>query len=477
MAVPAEDARDFEFAQIHNLPVVRTVALPAGVPDGPYSGDGPHINSGFLDGLDITAAKRGAIDWLEREGIGERSVQYRLRDWLISRQRYWGCPIPVVYCPTHGAVGLPESDLPVLLPEEVEFLPTGESPLRLDTQFLAATCPICGGPAVRETDTMDTFVDSSWYFLRFTDTDESEVPVNLAAAARFMPVDQYIGGITHAILHLLYARFYNRALGDLGLAPSTPREPFTQLFCQGMIRLGGRAMSKSRGNVVAPDEYFASVGADALRLYHLFAGPPVDDIDWSSQSEEIIDGCAKYLRRVWLLATEGAPAADEEDAAGEQARVLERTIHQTIRDLDRDLERYAFNTAVAKLMALTNAITRAARAGVDRTTIEAAIDTLLCLLAPFVPHLAAEAFERRHGTHVHEQRWPTYDEAALTEERVTLVVQVDGKVRDRIDVSAEISEDDAVAAALASEKVVALLDGEPARVVVRPPRLVNILRR
>ena len=479
MAVPSEDERDFSFATTYHLPVLRTVQPPEGFQGGAYTGDGPHINSGFLDGLDVAAAKRAAIEWLASEGLGQRSVQYRLRDWLISRQRYWGCPIPVVYCPLDGIVALADSELPVLLPEEVEFLPTGESPLRLDPAFYETTCPRCGGPARRETDTMDTFVDSSWYFLRFCDPDESDQPVNLEAAVHWMAVDQYIGGITHAILHLLYARFYNRALGDLGLAPSEPREPFAQLFCQGMIRLEGRAMSKSKGNVIAPDEYFRSVGADALRLYHLFAGPPVDDIDWNAQSEEIIAGCAAYLRRVWRLAIGGVPAPDGSGADPAAAsNELRRLVNVTIRDLGRDLDRYMFNTAVAKLMALTNAITAAARAGVDPTTLERSVDTLLLLLSPFVPHLAAEAYEQRHGTHVHEQTWPDYDEAATAEARVTMIVQVDGKVRDRLEVDADISERDAVAAALGSEKVIEILgDRAPARIIARAPRLVNLVSR
>ena len=310
MAVPAEDERDFAFAEAYGLPIVRTVAPPEGFAGGAYAGDGLKINSGFLDGLDVSTAKRVAIDFLEQLGIGSSKVNYRLRDWLISRQRYWGCPIPVVYCPEHGAVPAPVEELPILLPDDVEFRPTGESPLRFHEGFLQTTCPICGGPATRETDTMDTFVDSAWYFLRFCNPRDETEPVDIGAARHFMPVDQYIGGITHAILHLLYARFFTRALADTGLGPKQVREPFAQLFCQGMIRLGGRAMSKSKGNVVSPDEYFERVGADSLRLLHLFIGPPVDDVDWSDQVDEIVEGCSRYLGRVWRLATEepGGPA-------------------------------------------------------------------------------------------------------------------------------------------------------------------------
>jgi leucyl-tRNA synthetase len=481
MAVPAEDQRDFEFAMAYGLPVVRTVAPPEGFEGGAWTGDGVKVNSGFLDGLSVAQAKERAIAWLEAEGVGERAVQYRLRDWLISRQRYWGCPIPVLYCERDGIVPVPEEDLPVLLPLDVEFLPTGESPLVHHERFLRATCPRCGGPARRETDTMDTFVDSSWYFERFCAPWRTDVPVDVEAARRFLPVDQYIGGITHAIMHLLYARFYTRALADLGLAPAEIREPFAQLFCQGMIRLGGRAMSKSRGNVVSPNEYFERVGADALRLFHLFAGPPVEDIDWGEQTDEIIDGCARYLRRVWRLAlgeddehgTAGPQTAHDGEAAGE---ALRRLVHRSIASVTEDLERYAFNTAVATCMELTNAIGRARREGADEGVVGEAVDTLLKLLAPMAPHLTAEAYERRTGRHVHAEPWPVPDPELLRDERVTMVVQVDGKVRDRLEVDASIDEQAAVALALGSQRVVAALGGrQPARVVARPPRLVNLV--
>ncbi len=492
MAVPAEDARDFDFATAHGLPVVRTVEPPDGFEGGAWPGDGRKINSGFLDGLDVVTAKARAIEWLEQTGHGSRSVQYRLRDWLISRQRYWGCPIPVVYCPVDGIVSVPDEELPVLLPDDVEFLPTGESPLRSHAAFLHAKCPRCGGPAKRETDTMDTFVDSSWYFLRFCDPFDAQRPVDIDAARHYMPVDQYIGGITHAILHLLYARFYTRAMGDVGLGPSEIREPFAQLFTQGMIRLGGRAMSKSRGNVVSPNEYFATAGADALRLYHLFVGPPVDDIDWNEQTDEIIDGCSRYLRRVWHVATGSAshgetgptaecdkpPAGAATDArTRETTGALRRLVHQTIAQVTGDIERYSFNTAVAACMKLTREIGTATRAGVPSASVDEAVDVLLKLLAPFAPHLTAEAWEKRHGGHVHVQQWPVADEGLLVEERVTMVVQVDGKLRDRIDVDASIGEEDAVRRALASPRVSEALGGTaPSRVVARVPRLVNLVR-
>jgi leucyl-tRNA synthetase len=476
MAVPAEDERDFEFAQAYGLPVVRTVEPPADHAGGAYAGDGPHINSDWMDGLDNAAAKAKAIEWLEAEGIGHPTVKYRLRDWLISRQRYWGCPIPVVYCPMDGIQPVPREDLPILLPEDVEFRPTGESPLRFHEGFLNATCPKCGSPALRETDTMDTFVDSSWYFLRFANPHDETEPIDQEAARRYMPVDRYIGGITHAILHLLYSRFYTRALGDVGMSPPEIREPFAQLFCQGMIRLGGRAMSKSKGNVISPDAYFETVGADALRLFHLFAGPPVDDIDWSDQTDEIIEGCLRYLGRVWRLATgevrgeaaSGGPALTDDD--------LRRDVHRTIARITTDIERYGFNTCVAALMELTNSIYKHVHAGTDAAVVDEAIDTLLELLAPFAPHLAAEAYEQRHSEHVHLQPWPEADAAYLKAERATLVVQVNGKLRDRVEVDAEITEDEAVAVALASEKVQQLLAGAaPRRVIARPPNLVNVV--
>ncbi len=476
MAVPAEDQRDYDFAKAYGLPVVRTVQPPDGFSDdAAFTGDGPHINSGFLDGLKTAEAKERAVQFLEEKEIGHRTINYRLRDWLISRQRYWGCPIPVIHCPIDGIVPVPASELPVLLPEDVDFLPTGESPLKNHEGFLNVSCPSCGGPATRETDTMDTFVDSSWYFLRFTDPFSQSAPVNLAAARRYMPVDQYIGGITHAILHLLYSRFFTRALADVGLGPAEVREPFSQLFCQGMIRLDGRAMSKSRGNIIPPGDYFDSLGADALRLFHLFAGPAVDDLDWNDQTNEIIEGCSRYLGRVWRLCTgEVRALADKGEAGGPLA--LRRAVHQAIARVSNAIERYAYNKAVADLMSLTNSIYDHVHAGTDEEIVDEAIKVLLELLAPMAPHLAAEAFERRYGEHVHTRAWPSADPTYLVVDEVTMVVQVNGKVRDRISVPPDISEEEATLRALSSEKVSALLGGsKPRRVISRAPNLVNIV--
>ncbi len=481
MAVPAEDERDWAFAQAYGLPIVRTVRPPDGWDEGgggAYTGDGEKINSGFLDGLDIATAKARAIEFLEREGLGTAKVNYRLRDWLVSRQRYWGCPIPVVHCPVHGVVPVPEDQLPVLAPDDVEFEPTGKSPLASNEGFLRTTCPICGGPAERETDTMDTFVDSSWYFLRFCDPFSTDVPFDPAAAVHWMPVDQYIGGIEHAILHLLYARFYTRALVDVGLAPGLGREPFHRLFTQGMIRMDGTKMSKSKGNLVAPAQYYASVGADGLRLFHLFVGPPADDFDWTDQTDQVIEGCGRFLDRLWRLVTEVTPERGGDESAEDLS--VRRATHRTIDRVGADLERWSYNTAVAHCMELVNLLQRYVRsdAGPHEGVLDEACDSLLQLMAPMCPHVTAELWERRHtglGS-VHAQTWPQADPALVAEETVTLVVQVNGKVRDRLEVDPSIGEEEATALALASSRIVQELDGRaPRRVVARPPRLVNVV--
>jgi leucyl-tRNA synthetase len=483
MAVPAEDQRDWAFAKLHDLPVVRTVEPPPGWEDHggeAYSGEGLKINSGFLDGLDVAAAKDRAIEDLERRGIGRRTVNYRLRDWLLSRQRFWGCPIPVVYCPDHGPVPVPEDQLPVLAPTDVEFLPTGQSPLAHHEGFLRTTCPVCGGPAQRETDTMDTFVDSSWYFLRFCDPFEATAPLDPQACVHWMPVDQYIGGIEHAILHLMYARFYTRALIDVGLAsPDLPREPFHRLFTQGMIRMGGSKMSKSKGNLISPAHYFDTVGADALRLFHLFVGPPTDDFDWTDQTGEVIDGCAKFLDRLWRLVEGAGPAEARTGRTGAVTAsdlAVRRATHRTIEQVSADIGRWSFNTAVAHCMEQLNLLQRYARDDPHGEVLGEACDALLHLLFPMTPHVAGELWERGHGERMERRPWPTPDPALLVEETVTMVVQVNGKVRDRIDVPATIGDEEARSAALASARVADVLGGAaPARVVVRAPRLVNVV--
>ncbi|HZU73966.1 MAG TPA: leucine--tRNA ligase [Acidimicrobiales bacterium] len=474
MAVPAEDERDWDFAQAHGLPVVRTVQPPDGWDGGAYTGDGIKINSAWLDGLDIPTAKARSIEWLEAEVLGVRKVNYRLRDWLISRQRYWGCPIPIVYCGECGMVPVPDEDLPVLAPDDVEFRPTGESPLRYHEGFLGVACPRCGGAAERETDTMDTFVDSSWYFLRFCDPWATTEPFSKEAAAHWMPVDQYIGGIEHAILHLLYARFYTKALSDLGLAPAGLREPFSRLFTQGMVRLGGTRMSKSKGNLVSPDEVLAEFGADALRLAHLFVGPPADDVDWETVG---IDGCSRFLGRLWRLGTGevGTAEAAEREERAEDLEVR-RGVHRLIQRVDEDFERWSYNTAVAALMEFTNSLYRYVQGGARRQNLDEAVDTLLLLLAPMAPHLTAELWERRRGGHIHGESWPVADADLARVEQVTMVIQINGKVRDRVEVDAGIDAAEAERIALGSARVAGLLAGRsPTKVIARPPGLVNIV--
>ena len=486
MAVPAEDQRDWDFAKLRGLDIVRTVQPPDDwetTGGGAYTGEGQKINSDFLNGLDIATAKTRAIEWLEEKGIGERHVNYRLRDWLVSRQRFWGCPIPVVYCPEHGAVPVPEDQLPVVAPDDVQFLPTGQSPLAFHEGFLHTTCPLCGGPARRETDTMDTFVDSSWYFLRYCDPWSDDRPFDPAAARHFMPVDQYIGGIEHAILHLLYARFFTRALIDVGLARGLSREPFKRYLAQGMIRMDGTKMSKSKGNLIAPEHYYETVGADGLRLFHLFVGPPFDDMDWTPQTEQVIEGCGRFLDRLWRTFAPGQSEVAPTFRSGQETEAdheIRQATHRTIAAVTEDLERWSYNTAVAHCMEQLNLLQKYARSevGPHQVVWDEAADALLSLLAPLTPHLTAEIWELRHPGEpsVHLEPWPTFDPDLVRAETVTMVVQVNGKLRDRLEVSPEITEAQAEQAALASPNVVEALAGqEPKRVVVRPPRLVNVV--
>jgi len=478
MAVPGEDERDFEFAKVHGLSVVRTVQPPASFDGDAYTGDGVHVNSGFLDGLDVANAKTKAAEFLEANAHGVRKVNYRLRDWLVSRQRFWGCPIPVVYCDDHGIVPVPEDQLPVLAPDDVVIDKTGQSPLATHEGFLNTTCPICGKPARRETDTMDTFTDSSWYYLRFTDPFTPGMAFDPVEAAKWLPVDQYIGGIEHAILHLLYVRFYLKALDDVGLAPGLPREPFQRLFTQGMIRLSGSKMSKSKGNLITPEEYYRTVGADGLRLFHLFAGAPGDDLDWTDQTDEVIDGCRRFIDRFYRLwhyhDVNFHDVADETDYSVRQAT------HRTIARVTNDLNRWSYNTAVAAIMELYNTASKVARSaeGIERSTLNEALDTLATLLAPMTPHVTAELWEERYPDRpsVHLLPWPVADPVLVAEATVTMVVEINGKVKSRLSVVPTISEADATAAALADADVVAALKGAtPSRVISRPPRLVNIV--
>jgi leucyl-tRNA synthetase len=488
MAVPGEDQRDWDFATEFGLPIIETVQRPDGWDGMAYSGDGAHINSSGsagpdLDGMDVATAKATAMDWLEAQDLGGRTVNFRLRDWLVSRQRFWGCPIPIIYCDSCGPRPVPADQLPVLAPDDVEFRPTGQSPLQSHAGFLHTTCPDCGEPARRETDTMDTFVDSSWYFLRFCDPWSTDAPFRSDAVAGWMPVDQYIGGAEHAVLHLMYARFLTKALSDLGVAPADLREPFTRLFTQGMIRLDGSKMSKSKGNLVAPEEIIDTYGADTLRLAHLAVKPPEEDVDWEDFG---LEGCSRFLLRVWRLAVPGSDLLTKvRDGDSTDADVaVVRATHRLIDGITGDFERWSYNVAVSKYMAFVNELYRYVQSdeGPDGETIAFATDTLLQLLAPATPHMAAELWQRRRAldgdahAHVHTTAWPKADPTLLVDDTVTLIVQVKGKVRDRIEVPADADEATCVAAALASAKVRAQLDGaEPRKVIARPPGLVNIV--
>jgi leucyl-tRNA synthetase len=466
MAVPGQDQRDWDFAVKYGLDIIRTVEPGEGWDGEAYLGDGVTINSGFLDGLDQGAAKQAIIAWLEEKGIGEGTIQYRLRDWLISRQRYWGSPIPIVSCPDCGLVPVPDDQLPVVLPDIEDYAPKGQSPLAAVEEWVVTTCPSCGGPARRETDTMDTFVDSSWYFLRFADPRNESAAFDPARAAYWMPVDQYIGGVEHAVLHLLYARFITKVLADMGLAPV--QEPFARLFTQGMITLDGAKMSKSKGNVVDPLDLFESHGADALRLYHLFMGPPTDDAAWDTNG---VDGTSRFLERLFRVVT-GSEVTDGPDSLD-----LIKEAHRVVRKVTEDIERFAFNTAIPPLMTLTNRLVAATRDGLSRSTFDQVSEILIKLLAPMAPHLAHELWERTgHETMLALEPWPTWDESLVAESIVTMVIQVNGRVRDRVDVPADISADEAERLALGLERVQGWIDGAAVRkVIARPPNLINFV--
>ena len=475
MAVPGEDDRDFQFAQVHGLPVIETTERPDGWAEATYAGPGKKINSSWLDGSDVHSAKTAASQWLAEQGSGEAKVNYRLRDWLGSRQRYWGCPIPIIYCDGCGVVPVPVDQLPVKLPDEVEFTPTGESPLKSHPDFAQVSCPRCGGDARRETDTMDTFVDSSWYFLRYCDPHNTELPFDAAKVASWMPVDQYIGGIEHAILHLMYARFFTKAFADLGLIDGSLREPFASLFTQGMIRLGGTKMSKSKGNLVSPASFFESHGADALRLFHLFIGPPTDGVDWNDNG---VDGASRYLARVWRLANGEVGTIVSRDDYTAADREVVRLRHQLVADVSEEYERWSYNTAVARLMEYTNELYKVAQSadGIAESALAEGLDALLLLLAPMCPHVTAELWERRYESHIHAQPWPAYDPEAAKRQVVTLVVQINGKVRETMEVPSDLSAEALQAAAEASPKVQGYLEaGTVRKVIVRPPNVVNFV--
>jgi leucyl-tRNA synthetase len=476
MAVPAHDQRDFEFAQKFGLEIRRVVEpvegeAPEIEPFVGHSGEERLVNSGQFDGLSAPEASEAITAWLEEHDLGRPTVSYRLRDWLVSRQRYWGAPIPMIYCDSCGLVPVPEDQLPVLLPEIEDYAPKGKSPLASSEAFVNTTCPSCGGAARRETDTMDTFVDSSWYFLRYCDPQNGKAAWDRKIVDHWMPVDQYIGGVEHAILHLMYARFFVKALADMGQLGF--QEPFASLFTQGMITYQGAKMSKSRGNVISPSTYVERYGADTARCYILFLGPPEDDADWSDSG---VGGVQRFLGRVWRL--EVKPLGGEVTGAGldSDGLALMRKAHQTIADVTREIERFHFNKALSWMMELVNEIYRLGDAD-DRARSFAAA-TVASLLFPFAPHLGAEVYERVTGRRVWEEPWPKPDEIFLERDLVTLVVQVNGKVRDSIEVAVGAGEDEVKRAALDRPNVQRHLDGKQVvREIVVPGRLVNFVIR
>jgi len=479
MAVPAHDERDFAFARKYGLEV-RPVICPEGteIPNGATMPSatpayGTMANSGPLTGTSADQAMPKTIAYLEERGLGQGAVNYRLRDWLISRQRYWGAPIPIVYCPEHGQVAVPDDQLPVRLPEDVEWQPTGESPLKLHPTWKKTTCPTCGQPAERDTDTMDTFMCSSWYHLRYLSPAYEQGPFDPREYNYWMPVDTYTGGVEHATMHLMYTRFFHKALRDMGI--TTGDEPMLQMRNQGQI-LGpdGQRMSKSRGNVIDPGEQVQAYGADTVRAYLMFGYRWAEGGPWNPSN---IQGVVRWLNRAWSLVAETAAGSTPAADAG-AARALRRKLHQTVRKVSLDLDRFEFNTVVSSLMELTNAIAEAREAGLGESSEYAeAVRSLLLMMAPVTPHIAEELWQRLGKPYsIHTQPWPAFDPELAKEDEITLVVQVNGKVRDRITVAAGISEEDARRLALESEVVRKLLAGaEPRQVVVVPGRLVNIV--
>jgi leucyl-tRNA synthetase len=478
MAVPGQDQRDWDFAERFDLPIVRTVQPPEGFDGAAYTGEGPAINSAnadiSLDGLDVAEAKAAIIEYLERAGGGRRTVNFRLRDWLVSRQRYWGAPIPIIHCPACGEVPVPLSSLPVRLPElkGADLSPKGVSPLASATDWVNVSCPSCGGAARRDTDTMDTFVDSSWYYLRYPTPDDSSQPFDVEAVRRWEPVDQYVGGVEHAILHLLYARFVTKALHDMGYLDFV--EPFTALLTQGEVRNKGKGMSKSLGNGVDLGEQIAEFGVDAVRLTMIFAGPPEDDIDWSDLSP---GGSLRFLQRAWRLSGDVASEPGTPPEGGDVG--LRRVTHRVVHESTQLLDSLRFNVVVARVMELVNATRKAIDVGcgpADPAVREAA-ETVAIILSLVAPYTAEEMWSRLgHEPTVAKAGWPTALDALLVEDTVTCIVQVQGKVRAKIDVPPAIGDADLEELALAESNVIRAIGGGPIRkVIVRAPKVVNIV--
>lgn len=483
MAVPQGDQRDWDFAKKYDLPIKLVVQnkahdLDLASMDGAYHTDGWLVNSGEFDGMSSADAREAITKKLEEMGIGEGKVNYRLRDWLISRQRYWGCPIPIINCPHCGPVLVPDEDLPVRLPEDVDFVAGATSPLQTSENFLHCKCPHCGADSLRETDTMDTFIDSSWYFIRYADPKNENEPFAKDKANYWMPVDQYIGGIEHAILHLLYSRFFMKVLQDEGLIDYS--EPFTNLLCQGMVLKDGGKMSKSVGNVVSPEEIVGKYGADTARLFILFAAPPEKDLAWSDQG---VEGSYRFLKRVWAIVDRymNMTRTDAAAALNEDEKALRRQLHQTIAKVTADLEgKFNFNTAISSVMELVNAMYLYAEKNdaIHETFAKEIVRNLLILLAPFVPHITEELWQHLGEAEksVHETAWPAVDESALKVETVELGVQVNGKVRATFTVPVEMPKEEVAEKAKALPELAKYTEGKTiVKCIVVPGRVVNIV--
>ncbi|CDF58103.1 leucine--tRNA ligase [Thermobrachium celere] len=484
MAVPAHDERDFEFAKKYNLPI-RVVINPEGSELDPesmisaYTDDGIMCNSGQFNGMNNRKAYNKIIDYLKEKGVGDYKVNYRLRDWLISRQRYWGAPIPIVYCEKCGEVPVPEEQLPVMLPEDVVFTGKGESPLTTSETFMNTTCPKCGAKATREKDTMDTFVCSSWYFLRYTDANNDEKPFDFEKAKYWMDVDQYVGGVEHAILHLLYSRFFTKALYDFNISPVD--EPFRNLLTQGMVLKDGAKMSKSKGNIVSPEEIISQYGADTARLFIMFAAPPERDLEWSDQG---VEGCFRFLNRVWRLVDELAPKCRDAkqidiNTLTKDDKEMRRILHSVVKKVTEDInDRFNFNTAISATMELVNALYQYKEKDNAKIEIIAeALEKLILILAPFVPHITEELWEMMGKTgSVHEQMWPNYDIEALKQDEIEIVVQVNGKLRGKVLVPAEANQDEVLSIVKNDEKIKQILEEKQIiKEIVVPGKLVNLV--
>ncbi len=487
MAVPAHDQRDFEFARKYDIPirvVIKSEDSPAeaSTMTEAYTGDGCLINSASFDGLSVNDGKKKVNEYMKANGIGEATINFRLRDWLISRQRYWGAPIPIVYCPDCGMVTVPEKDLPVLLPEDVEFKPSGESPLNYVESFYSTTCPCCGGPARRETDTMDTFVCSSWYFDRYCSPKVADTPFSREAADYWMPVDQYIGGVEHAILHLMYARFFTKFLYDINMLSC--EEPFTNLLTQGMVLKDGSKMSKSKGNVVSPEDIINTYGADTARLFILFASPPERDLEWSDQG---VEGAYRFLNRVWRQVLEysdkikGGDIPKDYGNLSSEARAMRYKTHYTIKKVSEDIEeRFNFNTAISAIMELSNTLNGFKNFASDNLpVVKEAVETMLILLSPFSPHICEELWQAcGYNQSIYLTPWPVYEQEALKQDEIEIVLQISGKVRDRLTVPADASEEALREIALNSEKIRELTkDKNIVKIIIVPGKLVNVVTK